>query len=92
MLGCGVGESLRRLGKRPDWDLDSYAILRIPLAGTTRDWHWVVWDFRRGRVLDPEDPPRHKFEPTSYLWVGPALTHPVRHAPRRPLTTPPCAP
>jgi hypothetical protein len=31
------------------------------------DWHWVVWDERRKRVLDPSRPPYRRLRPHSYV-------------------------
>ena len=49
------------------------AILRVDSG-----YHWVVWDSKKGRILDParKEPKRHYYECTSYIQA-------IRHDDRR---------
>lgn len=52
-----------------DLKLDCHAVLAINRR-KSGDWHWVVWDHERRRVLDPKEPPyRRKIRPRYYLPV-----------------------
>ena len=52
-----------------DLELGCDAVLAINLL-QDGDWHWVVWDCERGRVLDPKEPPcRLRIRPWYYLPV-----------------------
>ena len=47
----------------------SDAILAINPSQNGSTWHWVVWDARRRRILDPQEPPYKRIRPLSYLRV-----------------------
>jgi ABC-type bacteriocin/lantibiotic exporter with double-glycine peptidase domain len=36
---------------------------------TKKESHWVVWDARRKKILDPLEPPYKRLRPKSYLTV-----------------------
>ena len=38
-------------------DLEDNAILKVNPRRGGAEWHWVVWDAKRRRLLDPRDPP-----------------------------------
>jgi hypothetical protein len=45
-------------GRTPDeLGLDYSALLKINPRREGDEWHWVIWDHTRGRMLDPKKPP-----------------------------------
>ena len=67
-LGLECGRRLKPLGKKSYRDLECDAVLKV-WPRKDRSWHWVVWDARRKRVLDPWEPPYMHIHATSYLPV-----------------------
>lgn len=66
-FGCKVksGRLLPLRGHCSELTCDAILQVSRRMDGT---WHWVVWDSRRGRILDPLDPPLRR-RPESYLLV-----------------------
>ena len=78
-LGCRVDAlRLKPLKKLRYSDLEYDAILKV-WPRQDGNWHWVVWDSCRRRVLDPEEPPYVRIRATHYLPVR----RPDRRRPRR---------
>ena len=50
-------------------DLTDNSILKVNPRRGGAEWHWVVWDAERRRLLDPKDPPYQRFRAISYLKV-----------------------
>ena len=50
-------------------DLEDNAILKVNPRRGGAEWHWVVWDAKRRRLLDPRDPPYKRISACSYLRV-----------------------
>ena len=50
-------------------DLKDNAILKVNPRRGGAEWHWVVWDAGRRRLLDPRDPPYKRVRACSYLRV-----------------------
>ena len=50
-------------------DLEDTAILKATPRRGGAEWHWVVWDAERRRLLDPKDPPYKQTRACSYLTV-----------------------
>ena len=50
-------------------DLEDDAILKANPRHGGAEWHWVVWDAKRRRLLDPRDPPYKRIRACSYLRV-----------------------
>ena len=50
-------------------DLEDNAILKVNPRRAGAEWHWVVWDAERRRLLDPRDPPDKWIRACSYLRV-----------------------
>ena len=50
-------------------DLEDDAILKANPRRGGAEWHWVVWDAERKRLLDPRDPPYKRIRACSYLRV-----------------------
>ena len=50
-------------------DLEDNAILKVNPRRGGAEWHWVVWDATRRRLLDPRDPPYRRISACSYLRV-----------------------
>ena len=50
-------------------DLEDDAILKVNPRRGSVEWHWVVWDAGRRRLLDPRDPPYKRIRACSYLRV-----------------------
>ena len=50
-------------------DLKDNAILKVNPRRGGAEWHWVVWDTKRQRILDPKDPPYKRIRACSYLMV-----------------------
>lgn len=64
--GIRIDGRLRPLGKRNYKTLARPAILKVRWT-KSGPFHWVVWDIRRRRVLDPLEPPYTRFRVTSFL-------------------------
>lgn len=58
--GVGLGKKLipfqTRTRKRVPQDLEFDALLKVNLRQNGREWHWVLWDHERQRILDPKRP------------------------------------
>ena len=50
-------------------DLKDNAILKVNPRRGGAEWHWIVWDANRQRLLDPRDPPYKRIRACSYLRV-----------------------
>ena len=68
-IGCRPATRLVPLRSRGYRDLEFDAVLKIWPRQNNRNWHWVVWDFRRKRVIDPLEPPYKRVRAISYLKV-----------------------
>ena len=67
-FGYDVGKRLNPLRTRHYSNLEFDAILKVwPKKDGT--WHWVVWDARARRILDPLEPPYKRIRAISYLRV-----------------------
>ena len=65
--GVTLGERLIPLrGKHPS-ELRFDALLKINLRKNGREWHWVIWDHERQKVLDPKRPPYQRPRFVSYV-------------------------
>jgi Peptidase C39 family len=69
---------LTRLGLRPSRRLKKFrgydalkqnAILKVNPYNKGKDWHWVAWDARGNRILDPYEPPYKRYRPIAVLNV-----------------------
>ena len=63
-----------RLGKRLIWlrgkhpsELGFDALLKVNVRKNGREWHWVLWDHQRQKVLDPKRPPYRRLRFVSYV-------------------------
>jgi len=54
--GVTLGERLIPFRDRKPEDLPFDALLKINVRKNGREWHWVIWDYERQRVLDPKRP------------------------------------
>ena len=68
-FGLTPGPRLIPLRTRCYRDLSCDAILKVWPRRDGRDWHWVVWDARRRRVLDSLPEPYKHIRAISYLPV-----------------------
>src|SRR5581483_2037403 len=65
---AGCGERMIPMRTRKPDDLPFDAIIKInPRRGGK--WHWVIWDHRRRRILDPKNPPYKRRKFISYVRV-----------------------
>lgn len=55
--------------KRPD-DLPFDALLKVNQRKKGREWHWVIWDHERQRILDPKRPAYKRLRPVSYVTLS----------------------
>jgi hypothetical protein len=68
-LRCGSHLIRFKKGESPR-EVGSDAILKVrPPNGKISTWHWVVWDKRRGRIIDPLPKPYKRLRKYSYLPV-----------------------
>lgn len=58
------------LEKLDNLDLDCDTLLKVNPREGGRRWHWVIWDHRRRRVLDPKVPPYKKLKRVGYWRLG----------------------
>lgn len=49
-------------------DLDTNALLKVGRPGKSW-WHWIVWDAKRKKFLDPNTPSIRRPRVTSFLYV-----------------------
>lgn len=69
--GVTLGERLIPMrGKYPS-ELGFDALLKINVRQNGREWHWVVWDHERQKVLDPKRPPYKRPRFVSYIRLMP---------------------
>ncbi len=63
-------EALKPSAREAYLSFESDAVLRgeIKEPGENNDWHWVVWDGERRKILDPYRP-KHEFRCTSFLRI-----------------------
>lgn len=66
-LGIQTAPKLVLFKSEAPQDLPFNAILKTNRR--TKDWHWVVWDCRRQKVLDPRTPPYRRYRHSSYLEI-----------------------
>ena len=65
--GVGLGRRLIWLrGKHPS-ELGFDALLKVNVRKNGREWHWVLWDHQRQKVLDPKRPPYRRLRFVSYV-------------------------
>lgn len=65
--GVRLGRRLIPLrGKHPS-ELGFDALLKVNVRKNGREWHWVLWDHERQKVLDPKRPPYKRLRFTSYV-------------------------
>lgn len=55
-------------GKHPS-DLGFNALLKVNVRRNGSEWHWVLWDCERKKVLDPRRPPYKRLRYTSYVQI-----------------------
>ena len=61
------GRMKRFAGRKPDeLDLGFDALLKVNPRLDGDEWHWVLWDHRRHRVLDPKRPPYERLRYVGY--------------------------
>ena len=61
------GRAHRGHGLKPEeLNLDCDALLKINPRLGGEEWHWVLWDKRRRRVLDPKQKPYVRLKCVSY--------------------------
>lgn len=65
--GVLLGERLIPFRGREPKDLPFDALLKINVRKNGREWHWVIWDFERQRVLDPKRPAYKRYRWVSYV-------------------------
>ncbi|MBY0619981.1 hypothetical protein [Sphingomonas ursincola] len=67
--GVTLGDRLIPMrGKHPkDMELGFDALLKINVRQNGREWHWVLWDHQRQKVLDPKRPPYERLRFVSYV-------------------------
>jgi len=72
-FGFKPARRLVRFGKKRHYtDLREDAVLKLKArAHGEREWHWVVWDARRRKLIDPAKFPHKRFRITSFLAVNP---------------------
>ena len=63
--GVRLGPRLIPFGKRCPSDLPFDALLKVNKRKD--DWHWVIWDYERQKVLDLKRPPYERLRPVSYV-------------------------
>ena len=71
LVACGL-EPARHLvpfRSKKYRDLEDNAILKANSRRGGAEWHWVVWDAERRRLLDPRDPPYKRIRACAYLRV-----------------------
>ena len=68
-FGVAAGPRLVPLRTCHYRNLTCDAVLKVWPRRNGRDWHWVVWDARRRRVLDPLPEPYKHIKAISYLPV-----------------------
>jgi hypothetical protein len=64
--GVVVEGRMRRIGDQSLNELDCDALLKVNPRADGEEWHWVIWDHRRRRVLDPKVPPYKRLKPVAY--------------------------
>ena len=65
--GVKCGERLIPLRTRKPSDLPFDALIKINPRVGGKEWHWVIWDQRRRRILDPKVPPYKRRKCISYV-------------------------
>lgn len=61
------GRARRGNGLKPEQlNLDCDALLKVNLRLDGEEWHWVIWDNHRRRVLDPKQKPYVRLKCVSY--------------------------
>ena len=68
-FGIITGRRLNPPRTRRYRDLTCHAELKVGPRRNRRDWHWVVWETRRRRVLDPLPEPYKYIRAISNLLV-----------------------
>jgi len=66
---AGCGDRMIPLRTRQPSDLPFDAIIKINPRQDGKEWHWVIWDHRRRRILDPKNPPYKRLRYVSYVRV-----------------------
>ncbi len=62
-----LGDRLIPFGKKRPDDLSFDALLKVNSRQKGSEWHWVIWDYERQRVLDPKRPPYKRYRFVSYV-------------------------
>lgn len=65
-FGVRSGKRLIPLRTRKVESLPFDALIKINPRQRGREWHWVIWDHRRGRILDPKKKPYLRRRYVSY--------------------------
>ena len=66
--GIAIEGRARKFGGRDpeELDLNCDALVKVNPRLEGEEWHWVVWDHRRNRVLDPKQPAYQRLKFVSY--------------------------
>jgi hypothetical protein len=67
--GVSCGRRLIPFRTRNPTDLRFDALLKVNPRLRGREWHWVIWDHRRQRVLDPKKKPYKRLKFVSYVRI-----------------------
>ena len=65
--GIAAGERMIPLRSRTPFELPFDALIKMNPRRNGREWHWVIWDHRRRRILDPKVPPYKRWKFVSFV-------------------------
>ena len=71
-LGVQTGYRTILLENRDYSELDQDAILKTKPRNSDGNWHWMVWDSKRSKLLDPRKPAKdrnNRYSIVAYLTI-----------------------
>lgn len=68
--GVSLGNRLIPFRTRRPTDLDFDALLKVNARQDGKFWHWVIWDYKRQKILDPRRPPYKRLRFVSYTKIS----------------------
>lgn len=83
--GVALEGRLTPFRTRKPTDLPFDALLKANPRLAGKEWHWMIWDYRRRRVLDPKMPPYKRVKFVSYVELR-RLAHERRESPHAELS------
>lgn len=65
--GVTAGERMIPLRTRTPFEIPFDALIKMNPRRDGKEWHWVIWDHRRRRILDPRMPAYKRRKFVSYV-------------------------